>query len=244
MQFKILLFRLLGKQVYLRLISRLFLRLYRYNMLKNFFPQHYYIKKLIQEGDTVLDLGANLGYYTIPMALACGPRGRCIAVEPIPEFRKVLEDNIRDHGLKNVEIIPHALGTKDHEPLLLGIPREKGYRHGLTRVIPGGKEEYYLEVHPVESRTPEKLFTHLRKVNFIKCDIEGYEKHILPGFKPLLEKWTPKVQIEIGNRESAGVVFEIFREQGYRCYQLVSGELAEVPDETEEWKGDLYFMKF
>ena len=65
-----IIFRYLSIENYLRLLQRLFFVMYRWGLLKNKkeYEYHYYIKNLINEGDVVIDIGANLGYYSILMS--------------------------------------------------------------------------------------------------------------------------------------------------------------------------------
>lgn len=70
-----------------------------------------FLKYLIAPGDTVIDIGANLGYYSYAMARLTAPSGKVYAVEPVAPIRRVLEHNLR--RFRNVEILACALGAED-----------------------------------------------------------------------------------------------------------------------------------
>src|SRR5690606_35789053 len=65
--------------------------------------QRYLLEKTLRSGMRALDLGANIGYYTVMMSKLVGERGRVYAVEPHPENFALLEQNIRLNRLTNVE---------------------------------------------------------------------------------------------------------------------------------------------
>ena len=70
----------------------------------------YESKTLIRSGDIIVDAGANVGMFTLKAARLVGPSGAVIAFEPVKENLKLIKDNIYINNLKNVSIIPKALG--------------------------------------------------------------------------------------------------------------------------------------
>jgi FkbM family methyltransferase len=70
-------------------------------------------KSLISPGDSVLDIGANIGQYSRFLSHCVGPTGRVYAFEPIPETFDFLSNNIRRRGLSNVEPLNFALSDTE-----------------------------------------------------------------------------------------------------------------------------------
>ena len=70
------------------------------------------IKESVQQGDVVLDLGANIGYYTLIFARLVGPQGRVFAFEPDPENFRLLERNVKENHYTNVVAINKAVSNK------------------------------------------------------------------------------------------------------------------------------------
>ena len=92
-----ILYRLLSLENYLRVVSRLYF-LYRSLGLGRrgrALEYVYHLPQLVREGDTAIDIGANLGYYARPIASIVGSRGHLYAVEPVPVIFGVLERNMR-----------------------------------------------------------------------------------------------------------------------------------------------------
>jgi len=244
MAVKRILYNTLGRQRYLALISRVFLFLYRILALKKRFPQHYFIKKIIQDGHYAIDIGANLGYYTVPLSRLCGMKGKVYAIEPVPLFHQILRKNVQRYGLDNVEFLAVALGKENDKTIQMGTPGGSGsFRHGLTRVI--NKEDNqnnYTHTFEVIQWNPKILFRDLDRLDFIKCDVEGYEIYILPEFADLIGKFRPVFQVEISGRKNMETLFEFYKSLKYNIYYLVNNYLVLIPSGVHSESGDLYFI--
>ena len=153
-----------------------------------------------------------------------GPEGRVYAVEPVAPVRKVLSRNLR--RCVNTEIIPYALGGEDRTVVLANdSARETGYLGTGRNFVKesGGRSDVEFVA---EMRRGSGLFGGLKRLDFIKCDVEGYELHILREMRPVLERHRPTVLIETGGENRPAVV-RLFGELGYRGYTLADGR--EVP---------------
>ena len=137
---KTILYKFAGERNYLTIISYLFFVLYRSGLLKfsGKFDTHYLAPALVRKGWVVIDIGANLGYYSVILAEATGKTGKLFAVEPIDDYRMVLTHNIKK--LPWVEVIPYALGDKNGTVRMM-IPGRDKTRHGLTRITDKDKGE-------------------------------------------------------------------------------------------------------
>ena len=106
------LYRSLSLENYLKVLSGAYLWGYRLGLSPHAAAYEYprFLKYLIAPGDTVIDIGANLGYYSYAMARLTGSSGKVYAVEPVAPIRRVLEHNLR--RFRNVEILACALGRR------------------------------------------------------------------------------------------------------------------------------------
>lgn len=213
--------------------------MYKKGMKQDEFPQHHYINSLVNKGDVVIDLGANLGYYTVPFSIAVGKTGKVYSVEPVPLFEKILRKNTKmsPHN-SNITIYNYALG-KDEKDIEMGLFVENGvFRHGLTKVLT--KDDKPSKTVKVKMKHPESLFNSLERLDYIKCDIEGFEIEVLPLFKNIIEKFKPMLQIEFGTKESKELIQNMLVDLGYRIFKLSNGGLVEISKE-EKVSDDIYF---
>lgn len=152
----------------------------------------------IQPGDTVLDIGANLGYYTLLAADLVGSAGHVVAIEPNPEVFRRLSASIAVNGFA-----PRSSARN----VALASAGETGTRrffvpHGEPkngRFVYGHEDEAVLAAHGVltdvilGSLNPNDF----KRVDFIKIDVEGAELAVLDHLRPILEKFRPKVVCEV-----------------------------------------------
>lgn len=243
---KSLLLRTLGQERYLRLTSRVFFFAFASGLLKGnpSYRTHYLVRRFIKTGDTVLDIGANLGYYSRPFARYVGAQGAVLAVEPIALYRSVLERNVA--RLPQVTVLPFALGEQEGTARM-GNPSTDKHRHGLMRVLTPEEQAQTDVTYEVQVKHPVAMFGHLPRIDYIKCDIEGYEVPVLPAMRPLLERNRPIVQVETDG-ENRTILFNLFTEIHYTMWyagqegpvaydhpeKVLPGDLIAIPREKCE----------
>lgn len=140
-------------------------------------------------GDIALDIGANVGHYTIRMSDLVGPTGRVIAIEPVPESFAALTANARRFRFANVTLLNVALGD------------ESGVCGLTVPTWPDGRPNNYLA--RIDSQGPVSCLA-IRldalelpgPVRLAKIDAEGYEARILDGMRGILERDRPIVLLE------------------------------------------------
>ena len=229
-----ILYRTLPLEGYLRAVSRLFFLWQRLGLGRRA-PETeyvYHLPQLVRAGDTCIDIGANLGYYARTISRLAGPAGRGYAVEPVAPIRKVLSRNLRRCG--NTEILPFALGAAAG-PVRMGndSARENGYFGTGRNFVNEGGGRSDVEF-TAEMRRGSELFARLPRLDFIKCDIEGYEAVVMEEMRPLLERFRPTVLIETGGENRPRIV-RLFTRLGYAGYTLDRGrEIPLSPGSTKD----------
>ena len=229
-----ILYRTLPHEGYLRAVSRLFFLWQRLGLGRRA-PETeyvYHLPQLVRAGDTCIDIGANLGYYARTISRLAGPAGRVYAVEPVAPIRKVLSRNLRRCG--NTEILPFALGAAAG-PVRMGndSARENGYFGTGRNFVNEGGGRSDVEF-TAEMRRGSELFARLPRLDFIKCDIEGYEAVVMEEMRPLLERFRPTVLIETGGENRPRIV-RLFTRLGYAGYTLDRGrEIPLSPGSTKD----------
>lgn len=141
----------------------------------------------INEGDTCIDIGANIGHHAIIMAQIVGVNGKINAYEPIPFIRTQMEESIALNNLKNVTIIPEALSNKEGE-LILNV--NVGNVAGSSFV---NKEDGNQGLS-INTRTLDSY--NYSKISFIKLDVEGFEYSVLQGAEKTISSLHPVVLFE------------------------------------------------
>ncbi len=244
-QIKSLLFKLLKLNGYLSFIQKTYLFAFRTGLLKSYpsYRWHYFVKSLLREGDHIIDIGANLGYFTLQFAEKVENEGHLYCVEPVQPFQRKLQTLIA--GKPNITLLPFALGEENDKQVMLSIPAEfkkLGYlRHGTTTLLHQSNDAKYSFAATMKKGST--LFAGLPKLDYIKCDIEGYETVVLPEMQDILKRYQPLVQLETWG-EQLMVMYRFFSALGYRAFYLDTTRLK--PLETKEqalWgESDILFV--
>jgi FkbM family methyltransferase len=145
-----------------------------------------FVRRILHEGMTVLDIGANRGYYTLLASRKVGRSGRVIAFEPSPRDRRFLKTNLLMSRCKNVTVEPVALGSEPEEAELYVV---QGFSTGcncLRRPDPLHKvKRLNVKVCTLDE------YVHARQIpqaDFVKMDVEGGELDVLRGAARLLAR--------------------------------------------------------
>lgn len=152
------------------------------------------IEKLTRPGMIAIDVGADIGYYTLQMSRLVGPQGRVVAFEPIPDARRRLEHNIALNGCKNIEVSEYALGNQEGT-VYLEDPFKKS-RLNLTKSS-GEEGDIKVSIKRMDDLAEQM---NLPSVDIVKMDIEGAEHEALLGMESILKKHHPILIVEVHNR--------------------------------------------
>lgn len=133
------------------------------------------IKNLVKDKMTVVNIGANIGYFSLLMAKLVGPRGKVISFEPLPKNVELLRKNVEANGFTNVKIVQKAVSNKTGKgnfwlpnTALQSFLSEKG--------------AWRTEKFEVETTTLDDFIENTdEKVDFVMMDAEGSEKIVLEG---------------------------------------------------------------
>lgn len=158
------------------------------------------IKCFIRPGDSAIDLGANIGWYSTVLSRLVGKRGKVYAVEPIPETFALLLSVIKKLGLENVELFNCAVSDSNGSAVM-EIPKHEygGENFYMARIVSGKSSEPSLDKFEVPLRTLDSLLPGRlpERVTFVKCDVEGHELAVLKGASQFFEQVKPAMMIEV-----------------------------------------------
>jgi len=129
-----------------------------------------WFKAMLKPGDVVIDVGANIGYYTTLVAKIVGSEGRVIAIEPFPETFAALRDNVIRNKFTNVELVNAAVGDGS----MLSLYQDPSGALGTISMLqqPGWTHVADVRTTTIEQVLPPELRKRLRVV---KIDAEGAE---------------------------------------------------------------------
>lgn len=149
---------------------------------ERFIDERFLLQKLLQPGMTVVDVGANIGYYLLLAVQSIGAAGRVICIEPSSENLPELRRNIEINGFANVQLHAVALGDREGET-------------GLHTGINSGIADCESGPYRVPLRRLDQVVTE--RVDFLKIDVEGYEGQVLAGAEALLATHKPTLFLEL-----------------------------------------------
>ena len=154
------------------------------------------IRNEISEGDVVIDVGANIGYYTLIFAKLVGKKGKVIAFEPEPKNFELLKKNIIANELSNV-ILEQKIVSDKNEKTKLFLANSGIVGH---RISPTKNMKNFIEVDSIILDDYLEKNNLTNKINFLKIDVEGAEIKVLDGSKNTLKNSPLKIFTEF-NRE-------------------------------------------
>ena len=150
----------------------------------------------IKSGDTVLDIGANIGYYTLMLSKAVGKTGKIYSFEPEPNNFELLKKNVSINKCDNVILVNSAVGKEDGKlKLYLSDPKFIG-ANGMHRIYPSkysSGETIEVDIISLDNYLDPNV---KKNISFIKIDAEGSELPIIQGMQTILSNEKLSILLE------------------------------------------------
>ena len=197
------------------------------------------VKRMIKPGMTVVDIGANIGYFTVIFSKLVGENGRVFAFEPEPENLTYLNENIAANQCKNVEVAPIALADKKGQVDFFVPERTRStssmvasnliYEKGAKRISVG-----------TESLDEFLSGKQVSQVDFIKIDVQGAESIVFSGAKQVLSQDHLGLMMEFWpfGMEKAGAdvreYLQMFERYGFSFYEPRNTERLLEPVQIDD----------
>ena len=167
---------------------------------------------LVHPGDTVVEVGANIGSHSVHLAQLCGDTGRLYAFEPQRLVFQILCGNMALNNITNAYCMQKCVGDA---PGVVKVPvLDPTVMHnwgGLSLL-------HTTEGDDVEKITLDSL--HLTRCDLLKIDVEGMEEQVLRGAATLLETCHPVIYTEVEPAEEKNQsLYRLLRRYGYRIYR-------------------------
>ena len=188
------------------------------------------LREFVPAGSTVVDVGANVGFFTMKFALWVGEQGRVIAVEPDRENFEVLAAKVKKAGLQDRVRLHQAAAAAETGSVRL---RRNELHPGDHRI------SFHPEGIPVPAVTSANGSVAVapapappaaaapRSVSLVKIDVQGAEMLVLKGAKRMLDQLHPALFVEVDDRalrhfgSSAEALLEHMQRSGYKTHELV-----------------------
>ncbi len=196
--------------------------------------EYRFLKSLLKSGDTVIDVGANIGTISICMSQAVAPAGSVMAFEPDPITYKAMVENISLNKLGNVVPINAAVGKTGGFRDFCRLKKSSDMSHFL------GNENGYMsrsEVIKVKCETIDDLFEKrkLKRVALLKIDVEGAELEVLQGATQVLANGlVDSLVVEMFDNNCANFgyravnIADFLSQYGYKPFEIINGERISI----------------
>lgn len=193
------------------------------------------IMRLVEPEDCVIDIGANMGWYSINIAKKY-PNSKIYAFEPIPKTYHYLSENISLNSVRNIEALPFGLSNEKNDLVFYFYP-EGGVNASIANV--SEREDVELincHVEKLDDVVEQKKL----KIDFIKCDVEGAELFAFKGgiesikrdkpivFTEMLRKWSAKFDYHPNE------IIQMFSGLGYECFYCSEDKLVKIDTMTND----------
>ena len=206
------------------------------------------IARLVPPAGVVLDVGAHAGQYTKLFARAAS-QGRVYAVEPGSYARSILRTVVWLRGLSNVAVLPVALGSETGlATLTVPLKPSGSFGFGLSHLGAPSQRWRAVAAETVPVTTLDRAVEALGidRLDFIKADIEGWELRLLHGAEGALERFRPRLLLELAGPALARAgdrlddAFAFLAARSYRAFRLQPGAgLVPVAGLAD---GDFWFL--
>ncbi len=147
---------------------------------------------LVPAGGVAIDVGANLGEWSVPLAAAVGAAGRVLCVEPNPAVAGALRATLRINHLTQAQVLGIALSAEDGPGHLAVDPRNTG----LSRLSTASPAGIAVRLRRLDAVVAE---SRLDRLDLVKIDVEGHERQVIAGAAESLQRFRPAIIFESGH---------------------------------------------
>ena len=152
------------------------------------------VSKIIKEGMICIDLGSNIGYYAVLESKLVGEKGRVYAIEASPDNFNCLQKNAKLQNFLNIEAYNFAGSDKNGKINFITKTISNWSRVLREGEVPDSSEIITsVPAKTIDFFVQEKM---IKKLNFFRMDVEGYEYNVYKGMKESIKKFKPMLLIE------------------------------------------------
>lgn len=172
------------------------------------------MKTQIGKEDVCVDVGANIGFYTILMARRAK---RVYALEPEEKSYEILKKNVEENNLKNVVLLKMAASDKNEKKFL----KIDMKNYGNGKICDGNGQA-------ILTKALDKILEHEQKISLIKVDTQGWEPEVILGAQKIIKRDSPTLFLEYTPGEYRDNKMINFLKKIYKNFWSIN-DFAEVP---------------
>jgi FkbM family methyltransferase len=177
------------------------------------------IQTCVSPGATVVDVGANIGFYTLLLSQLVTNSGRVLAFEPMPVGLERLRTNLRLNAVRNVDVREQAVAATNGTARFFLGPPEHTSISSLHRIEDA-------EAINVDCTTLDAALGGYPRVDFLKVDVEGAEADVLNGAIETLKRGVPYIIGEVSSSDWPPRLIAL----GYEMFLIMWNGLRRVED--------------
>jgi FkbM family methyltransferase len=175
------------------------------------------IRDYVAAGDTVYDIGANIGYVSLSLAKRVGPAGKVIAFEPVPRNIEAFRQNIEINGLTNVQLLEVAASTLAGEAVIRIAENPATASLVWHRNDPSATE-FHIKTVSIDELVEAGELSYPK---FVKIDVEGAEGAVLQGMRRTLAAARPVLFVEC-SEAGREISWSLLRDLRYQCKSAIT----------------------
>jgi FkbM family methyltransferase len=172
----------------------------------------------VKKNDVVVDVGANIGYYTLLMAQKAK---RVYAIEPDKEIFGILKKNIEENNLKNIVLINAAAGDKKGQ--IKYYKNEENFGDGR---VYGSKSDNFVGF--VSCLRLDDILRNEQIISLIKIDVQGWESAVIEGANKIIERDSPTLFLECSPRDYTDEKMINYLKNNYKNIWSIN-DFADIP---------------
>lgn len=175
---------------------------------------------ILRPGDVALDVGANVGIFSVAIGRAVGPSGRVLAFEPQPPIFEILRRNLATNGLRQVDARRAIVAATDGDGEFVdlhSLPTGRPFNFGgvdlTSRAFSAYGSTVATPMHRIDS-------LGLERCDFVKVDVEGAETAVVAGALRTIEACRPVLSVECDQPDRMAGVVDALLSRGYRLWRF------------------------
>jgi FkbM family methyltransferase len=220
-----------GDILYADLRHRIWFPIWKFGCYRHCLGEDKVVRDIIEEGDCVWDVGANIGYMALTFRHSVGEIGNVVCFEPSPTARTFLFESTRPY--KNIEIVPKAVGKISGE-----VSFKERDQLDQSQCMNDGEIDCF--VVPLISLDEEWDDRGNPNVDFIKVDVEGFDANVFEGASSVISNTRPNIMFEALSDKEYFKILELLKSYSndYEFFRIHHDGTAKKPTKPSSSTGD------